>query len=225
MKPRTIDGLSLVISTLNEGGEIHETLKSVFAGSVIPAETIVVDDGSDDGSCAALEGDDWRRRGVTVHTIPRSGIAAARNLGVRLARGARVIFLDAHCRLEPHCLAELDATQRRRPDSILAPAICDFGSTVYGCGARLIDAELRVRWLQPATQDDVLQQVPIAPGGCIAVRRATFHRLQRLWVVSRIGSGGRRLSVCGHGAPGSMFFWRCRVQNCRTGSGLTQPIN
>jgi len=74
-------------------------------------------------------------------------------------------------------LAELDATQRRRPNAILAPAICDFGSTVYGCGARLIDAQLRVRWLQPATQNGVLQQVPIAPGGCIALSRSTFHSL------------------------------------------------
>jgi hypothetical protein len=41
----------------------------------------------------------------------------------------------------------------------------------------LIDAELRVRWLQPATQSLVLQQVPIAPGGCLAVSRRTFNRL------------------------------------------------
>jgi GT2 family glycosyltransferase len=174
---RAIDGLSLIISSLNEGEQIHETLKSVFAGSAIPAETIVVDDGSDDGSCAALEGDEWRSRGLTVHKITRSGVATARNLGVRLARGARLIFLDAHCRLELDWLAELDATQRKWPNAILAPAICDFGSTVYGCGGRLIDAELRVRWLQPTTQNGVHQPVPIAPGGCIALSRATFHQL------------------------------------------------
>lgn len=205
MKPKAIEALSLIISSLNEGDEIQETLKSVFAGSVIPAEIIVVDDGSTDGGCAALESDDWRERGLTVHKIARSGIAVARNLGVRLAHGARLIFLDAHCRLEPHCFAELDSAQRRCPGAILAPAIRDFGSTVYGCGARLINAELRVRWLQPATQNGVLQQVPIAPGGCIALSRDTFDRLQglgrfenwvwRTWTL-----------VCGPGGRAWMFW-------------------
>jgi glycosyltransferase involved in cell wall biosynthesis len=195
MKSRVADGLSLIVSSLNEGEEIHETLKSVFTGSLTPAETIVVDDGSDDGSCAVLEGDDWRVRGITVHRIARSGIAAARNLGARLARGAGLVFLDAHCRLEPHCLAELHAAQRTRPDAILAPAICDFGSTVYGCGARLIDAELRVRWLEPTTQDRVLQQVPIVPGGCVAISRATFDQLNGFGSFRELGQEDVDLSL------------------------------
>jgi GT2 family glycosyltransferase len=167
----------LILSSLNEGAEIHETLKSIFAGSVIPFETIVVDDGSTDGSCAALEREDWCARGVTVHRIARSGIAAARNVGGRLSRGAQLVFLDAHCRLNPHCLAELSTALTARPEAILTPAICDLGSTVYGCGARLIDAELRVRWLPPAGQNGALHPVPIAPGGCLALSRAAFDRL------------------------------------------------
>jgi GT2 family glycosyltransferase len=169
--------LSLVISSLNEGEQIHETLRSVFAGSVIPAETIIVDDGSTDGSCAVLERDHWRPQGVAVHRIARSGIAAARNVGGQLARGAELLFLDAHCRLDQHCVAELNAALLRQPEAIVVPAICDFGSAVYGCGARLIDAELRVRWLQPTAQNGALRPVPIAPGGCLALSRATFDRL------------------------------------------------
>ena len=47
--------LSLIISSLDEGEELLETLRSVFAGSIVPAETIIVDDGGTDGSCDALE--------------------------------------------------------------------------------------------------------------------------------------------------------------------------
>jgi GT2 family glycosyltransferase len=166
--------LSLVISSLNEGEEICETLKSVFSGSDIPGETIVVDDGSTDGSCAALEQENWRAQGVTVHRIARGGIANARNIGGRLAQGSQLAFLDAHCRLDPHCLGELTAGMIARPDAILTPAICDFGSTLYGCGAKLIDAQLRVRWLPPAVLSGA---VPIAPGGCLALSRTTFDRL------------------------------------------------
>jgi GT2 family glycosyltransferase len=178
--------LSLIISSLDEGAELHETLRSVFAGSVVPVETIVVDDGGTDGSCAALERDEWRAQGVIVHRIERSGITAARNVGGRLAKGPHLAFLDAHCRLEPDCLARLDAALIAQPDAILAPAVCDFGCTVYGCGARLIDAELRVRWLSPVP-DGALYPVPIAPGGCLALSQATFNRLSGFGAFRELG--------------------------------------
>jgi len=179
--------LSLIISSLDEGTELKETLESVFAGSVAPAETIVVDDGGSDDSCAALHGEDWRGRNVIVHRVERSGIAAARNVGSRLANGPHLVFLDAHCRLDRLCLAELEAALIARPDAILAPAMCDFGSTVYGCGARLIDADLRVRWLPPPASSSPFAQVPLAPGGCLAVSRTTFDRLGGFGVFRELG--------------------------------------
>ena len=111
--------LSLIIASLNEGEELHETLRSIFAGSVLPDEIIVVDDGGTDGGCSALERDEWRSRCVRVHRIERLGIAAARNTGSRLATGARLVFLDAHCRLDPHCLAAMQAALDARPDAII----------------------------------------------------------------------------------------------------------
>jgi GT2 family glycosyltransferase len=178
--------VSLVISSLDEGAELHETLRSIFAGTVVPAEIIVVDDGGTDGSCATLERDEWRARGVIVHRIERSGIAAARNVGGRLANEPYLAFLDAHCRLEPDCIAQLYAALSTQPDAILAPAICDFGGTAYGCGARLIDAELRVRWLPPAL-DGAWHPVPIVPGGCLALSRATFDRLSGFGAFRELG--------------------------------------
>jgi len=179
--------LSLVISSLNEGQELRETLTSLFCGSVIPREIVVVDDGSNDDSCAPLEQDCWRAQGVTVYRTSRSGIANARNIGVRVTHGSQLVFLDAHCRLDLHCLRELTTGMIARPDAILAPAICDFGSTVYGCGARLIDAQLRVRWLEPAAHNGAFYAVPIAPGGCFALSRATFDRLGGLGSFRELG--------------------------------------
>jgi GT2 family glycosyltransferase len=170
-------GLSLVLATLDEGAELYETLQSILGGSIRPDETLVVDDGGTDGSCEALKHDDWRVRGVKLHRIERSGVAAARNIGSRLAMASRLVFLDAHCRLDSDCLHLLNAALDRRPDAIVVPAICDFGGTVYGCGARLIDAELRIRWLPPNSASEVSRQLPIAPGGCLALGKATFERL------------------------------------------------
>ncbi|MFE5754585.1 glycosyltransferase family 2 protein [Streptomyces massasporeus] len=169
--------VSLVVSTLDEGAELPATLESVYAGSLVPVETIVVDDGGTDGSCALLARADWRARGVVVRRIRRSGVAAARNAGARLARGTHLVFLDAHCRLERDCLARLRAALDAGPDAVIAPTVRDFAGTAAGCGARLIDAHLRVRWLPPKPDGTVPYAVPLAPGGCLAVRRATFHRL------------------------------------------------
>jgi glycosyltransferase involved in cell wall biosynthesis len=172
------DGLSLVISTLDEGTELYETMLSVFAGSVIPDEAIVVDDGGTDDSCAVLQQPEWCARGVVVHRIRRSGVAAARNAGSALATKPYLAFLDAHCRLDPACLAQLSSSLKIRPDSVLAPAIRDVdGDDDYGCGARLIDAALRIRWLRPSARDS-LYPLPVVPGGCFALSRATFDRLR-----------------------------------------------
>jgi glycosyltransferase involved in cell wall biosynthesis len=167
--------LSVIISTLNEGLELRETLKSVVAGSLVPGEIIVIDDGGTDDSCILLTSDFLRDYRVTMRHIERSGTAAARNEGARLATGANLVFLDAHCRVDDHCLALLDAALASQPDAIVAPAMGDFGTAVYGCGARLIDAALRIKWLMP--EDKPFSTVPIAPGGCIALRKATFDRL------------------------------------------------
>ncbi|MGW7099641.1 glycosyltransferase family 2 protein [Streptomyces sp. NPDC054838] len=169
--------VSLVVSTLDEGAELHATLESVFAGSEVADETIVVDDGGADGSCAVLEQAQWRARGVVVRRIRRSGVAAARNAGARLARGTYLVFLDAHCRLERSCLARLRAALDGGPDAVLVPTVQDIGGTAAGCGARLIDAHLRVRWLPPGPDGAAPYPVPLAPGGCLAVRRTTFDRL------------------------------------------------
>lgn len=180
-------GLSLIISTLDEGPELYETVLSVFAGSVVPAQTIIVDDGGTDDSCAILQQPEWCARGVVVHRIRRSGIAAARNAGAALTANPNLLFLDAHCRLEPDCLAQLSSFLEARPASVLAPAIRDIdGADDYGCGARLIDAALRIRWLRPSARD-TLYPLPIVPGGCFALSRATFNRLRGFGTFRELG--------------------------------------
>jgi GT2 family glycosyltransferase len=170
--------LTLIISTLDEGAELHETLLSVFAGSVTPAQTIVVDDGGTDHSCAILEQTDWRARNVVVQHIRRSGVAAARNAGAIHAATRYLLFLDAHCRLQRDCLARLQSSLRAAPDAVHAPAIRDVDDDddTLGCGARLIDPALRIQWL-PSREGQDRTSLPIAPGGCLAMSQATFTKL------------------------------------------------
>ncbi len=85
-----IADVSVVIPAYNAAAFLAETLASVFAQTLPPAEIIVVDDGStDDTACIA------RDLGVTVISRANGGISAARNTGVHAARGTYVALLDA----------------------------------------------------------------------------------------------------------------------------------
>jgi GT2 family glycosyltransferase len=169
--------LSLVVASLNEGAELYETLRSARSGVVVPGEIVVIDDGSTDGSCDELNEQQWRDDGVRLIRGARLGIAGARNAGCRAARGTNLVVIDAHCHLERDCLAVLTAALEKWPEAIIAPAIRDRNDTVYGCGVHLVDARLRVRWLSPPPMDGGRYELPLAPGGCLAMRRATFERL------------------------------------------------
>ena len=88
--------LSVVIPTFNRAAMVPHAVDSVLAQRGKGAlEVIVVDDGSIDGTTPALQaryGDNPR---VRLIAIPHAGVSAARNAGLRLARGELVCFLDS----------------------------------------------------------------------------------------------------------------------------------
>ena len=81
--------ISVAIPTLNGGPELEATLKAVRAQS-IPAELVVLDSSSEDGTRELA-----RRYGAEVHVIARSefGHGRSRNRLMELTRGDRVAFL------------------------------------------------------------------------------------------------------------------------------------
>lgn len=94
----TRDGaaVSVVIPAWCAGATIGRALSSVAAQTVRPFEAIVADDGSDDGTAAAIEACRPVMGGVdlVVLRLPHRGAGAARNAALRVARGDVVAFLD-----------------------------------------------------------------------------------------------------------------------------------
>ena len=84
--------ISVVIPAHNAERYIGEAVESALMQVPRPMETIVVDDGSTDGTAAALA-----RFSTQIIYVrqDRRGAAAARNEGVRLSRGEFIAFLDA----------------------------------------------------------------------------------------------------------------------------------
>lgn len=87
--------VSIVIPSYNDAPRLEQALASVQAQSFTDWEAIIVDDGSQDQRAiiAAVTGFDDARMRLYLSTYNR-GPARGRNIGVRLARGRYIAFLD-----------------------------------------------------------------------------------------------------------------------------------
>lgn len=102
--------VSVVITLYNYSAYIQGCLDSVRASKTdgLPGgfEVVVVDDGSTDSSVKLVEAY------MAVHALPiclvkklvNSGLADARNIGLRMARAPLVFILDADNEIRPDCL-------------------------------------------------------------------------------------------------------------------------
>lgn len=84
--------ISCIVPVYNGERYLREALESIFQQTYRPLEVLVVDDGSTDGTAAVIDsfGDQ-----VCYRWQVNAGPAAARNLGLSIARGEFVAFLDA----------------------------------------------------------------------------------------------------------------------------------
>jgi hypothetical protein len=98
--------IAVVIPTYNRRDLLEQTLRTVLAQSVAPAEVIVVDDGSDDGTAELLA-----ERPVTVvrNEAGGWGPSRARNEGLDRVKSPLVAFLDSDDLLLPGALELLGA--------------------------------------------------------------------------------------------------------------------
>lgn len=97
--------VSVIIPAYNVAAFIGETLSSVFAQTFTDFEVIVVNDGSPDS--AELESAIQPYRGRICYLSQNNlGASAARNAGLRAARGELIAFLDADDLWSPNYLAE-----------------------------------------------------------------------------------------------------------------------
>src|SRR4030095_13786323 len=92
--------VSVVITCYNHGHFLREAIESVLAQSYRNFEIILVDDGStDDTSKIAAT-----YPGVRYIHQKNSGLATARNTGIKHSNGQFVVFLDADDRLVSNAL-------------------------------------------------------------------------------------------------------------------------
>lgn len=92
--------VSIIIPVYNSEKYIARLLDDIIKQSFSDFEVIVVNDGSEDNSQSILE--NYAEKDKRIHSIEvkNSGVSEARNLGLSLAKGKYIRFVDADDRLD-----------------------------------------------------------------------------------------------------------------------------
>ena len=104
--------VSVIVPTHNSAAFIAAALDSVLAQTFTDYEIIVVDDGSTDDTGEVLRRFDGR---IISHRQQNQGASAARNAGIRSARGELVCLLDADDLWRPEKLSRQVAVMAAEP--------------------------------------------------------------------------------------------------------------
>jgi GT2 family glycosyltransferase len=156
-------------------------LGSLAAQTRAPAEVLVVDDGSTDGSLALLAAD---HPGVSVLALGANrGFAVAANAGIRAARGAAIALVNTDIVLAPDWLERAAAALRAAPQSAaVATKLVDLAdpTLLYDAGDVLRRdgaCEQRGRFERDAGRYDAPGEVFSACAGAALYRRDAFLAL------------------------------------------------
>jgi glycosyltransferase involved in cell wall biosynthesis len=120
--------VTVVVPAYNAERYIEQTLNSVLAQTFTSWELIVVDDGSSDGTSHIVGEFAARDARVTLYRQSNSGVAAARNRGLRAAtlEAWAVLFLDADDVLDSEALEKLVGALERQPSVVGAHGQVQF---------------------------------------------------------------------------------------------------
>ncbi|HEX8784945.1 MAG TPA: glycosyltransferase [Telluria sp.] len=117
-----VDGItaSVIIPAYNAAGTIVRALDSVRAQTGVGVEVIVIDDASADRTVEVVKNAIQEGENIRLVRLPKnSGASAARNAGIREARGRYLAFLDADDVWLPGKLARQVAAIEADPDITL----------------------------------------------------------------------------------------------------------
>jgi len=105
--------VSVVVPTFDRASVLPRALDSVIEQTRLPAEVIVVDDGSTDATAELVES---RFPGVRLLRQENLGVSAARNRGIEASTGEWIALLDSDDEWQPRKLERQVAALGDQPD-------------------------------------------------------------------------------------------------------------
>jgi glycosyltransferase involved in cell wall biosynthesis len=181
---RQVPKVSVIVPCYNYGRFLVESLESVRQQSLGDWECIVVDDGSTDDTETVARSYVTRDDRFAYLRQENRGLSAARNLGLRDARGEYAQLLDADDLLESAKLKEHVAFLDQHERYSLVYGTMRFfrvrdGSKVFARGRNGVDID----WMKMWTNTDEQMLASLIEGNQFPVSAAVFRRT----VIDEIG--------------------------------------
>ncbi len=163
--------LTILVVSYDSRTDLERLLPTIPAGD---HELLVVDNHGADGVAGWLATEHPEVRVVAAGA--NLGYAGGNNLGLRHARGDRVLILNPDTELRPGALGALGAALDAHPGALVTPKLLDPAGRVYACGLELhytgVASRLRVGH-DPATCTGTFP-VPLPSGTAVLAARETL---------------------------------------------------
>lgn len=110
---------TLIVTVFNKEKTLKRCLDSILNSSFKDFEILIIDDGSTDGSQKIIAQYLEKLKKITVYNQPNRGVGFTKKLGIQLASGKYIIFVDADDTIEPNLLFILNKEiENHNPDIV-----------------------------------------------------------------------------------------------------------
>lgn len=118
------DLISVIVPVYNSEKYIDNCAESVLMQTYSAFELILIEDGSKDNSLKRCEAFCKKDKRIRLIRQNHKGASAARNLGIEVAEGKYLFFLDSDDMIHPHLLESLYRLQEEKHTVMAAGGIC-----------------------------------------------------------------------------------------------------
>jgi len=178
--------VSIVIASWNRKDDVLETLPSIYEQEYPNYEIIVVDNGSTDGTAAALK--EQHPDVIVVALDENLGATGGRNAGIAVAKGDIIFFLDSDCSMQHDTLVE---TVRKFESD---PKLGILGCKVLNYFTSQIDAATGWAFTSSVDEDTEFKSFSFSETGS-AIRKAAVEKAGPFWDFLFFGREGEDLSI------------------------------
>ncbi|MGN1190478.1 MAG: glycosyltransferase family 2 protein, partial [Candidatus Ornithospirochaeta sp.] len=115
--------VSVIVPAYNTSKYISKCLDSIINQTLRDIEIICVDDGSVDSTPLILDEYSRRDSRVKVIHVPNGGVSKARNIGLSIAQGEFIAFVDSDDTISPEMLEKMVETAENNESDIVQNAL------------------------------------------------------------------------------------------------------
>lgn len=124
--------VSVIIPAYNSEQFLHETLDCLVRQTLDDFEAVIINDGSTDSTQSVIDSYAEKYPWIRSYTQENAGVSAARNNGLRKARGEYVVFLDADDTYSEQSLEAFYQTGRENDADLVLGRLKTFGDETEG---------------------------------------------------------------------------------------------